>query len=205
MTNVSYQKLIGDCKFIYDNYTEPDYTYRDLVFASKEQLTVFKKLRELINNCYKKHINFGSRIVALEFCLTTHKTVYINNEYYTFNNACEILNLHPDVMRLRLMYEFYLQKYRLPLEYLNCDIKINFDIISEILLEITDFYIIEIVNYIYNNPSVTMGAVIVRFDERAKYLICKLILWGYIVDDHEFLYFTARNPKSKKINWITLL
>jgi hypothetical protein len=102
------------------------------------------------------------------------------------------------------MYEFYLQKCRLPLEYLACDIRVNMDIISEILLDISDFNMIEVVNYIYTHPSTTINNVNERFNG-AKDLIWKLILRGYIIDDNEFLYFTGRNPKIKKINWITLL
>ncbi|MBY0379404.1 MAG: hypothetical protein K2P99_03270 [Burkholderiales bacterium] len=204
MTNADYQHLIGDFRFTYDAHNEPDYTYRDLVFTNKEQFVIFKKLREIINACYKRHINFKPHITALEFCLTTHRKMHINGKYYTFNTACETLNLHPDMIRLRLMYEFYLQKCRLPLEYLACDIRVNMDIISEILLDISEFNMIEVVNYIYTHPSITINNVNERFNG-VKDLIWKLILRGYVIDDNEFLYFTGRNPKIKKINWITLL
>ncbi|MBY0379631.1 MAG: hypothetical protein K2P99_04440 [Burkholderiales bacterium] len=204
MINSSYHNLVGDFKFIYDDYNEPDYVYKDLVFTSKEQLVVFRKLKELINICYKKHINFKPYMIALEFCLTTHKKIYINGRYYTFNLACEILDLHPDIMRLRLMYELYLQKCRVPLEYLNSDIKINIDIISEMLLDISNFNIIEVANYIYTHPSVTIDYITARFDKSGE-LIWKLIMRGYVIDDDKFLYFTGRNPKIKKINWVTIL
>ena len=59
MINTSYQNLVGDFKFIYDDYSESAYVYKDVVFTSKEQLAVFRKLKELINTCYKKHINFA--------------------------------------------------------------------------------------------------------------------------------------------------
>ena len=204
MIDLTYQDLVGELKPIYSNYEDNCYIYKDLEFTTSEQLFLFKKLKELINNCYKRNISFKKQITALEFCLTTHTTIYLRQSLYTFNTMCSVLGLHPDIVRMRLMYEFYLQKNVISLEYIESNIKINAEFVSEILLSIRDFNVIDVANYIYSHPSVLIDSVRALFVD-VDNILDKFILNGYIVKNYGHLYFIGKNPLLHKFSWSLIL
>ena len=195
---------MGEFKPIYSDYEDNCYTYKDLEFTTSEQLFLFKKFKELINNCYKKNISFKKQITALEFCLTTHTTIYLRQSLYTFNTICSALGLHPDIVRMRLMYEFYLQKSIISLEYIQSNIKINADFASEILLSMRDFIVIDVANYIYSHPSILIDNIRTLFVD-VDNILDKFILNGYIGNNDGHLYFIGKNPLLQKFTWSLIL
>jgi hypothetical protein len=204
MINLMNYNSITDFNLIDSNYKANNYIYKDLEFISLEQLFLFRKLKELINNCYKNTISFKKQIIALEFCLTTHTTIYLKQYLYTFNTICSILGLHPDIVRLRLMYEFYLQKHIINLEYIDSNIKINPEFASEILLSIRDFSVIDIANYIFCHPSISIVKVREVF-LNVDGILEKFILNGYVARYDEHLYFIGKNPLLHKFNWSLII
>ncbi len=195
MNNISYQDLVGDFKFNYNDDMELHYSTDGLEFATKEQLMVFTTLKEQINNCYKNQVSFKKQIKSLEFCLTTHGTLYINDVLYTFNTMCELLEINSDIVRIRLMYEFYLQKRIILFKYLDCNIRIPDDFISEILLNTRDLNLIPAIHYIYTHPSVKRSYVCNVFDG-IDIQLEQLIIDGYIINNEEYLYFIGKNPAT---------
>ena len=204
MNNISYQDLVGDFKFNYNDDMELHYSTDGLEFATKEQLMVFTTLKEQINNCYKNQVSFKKQIKSLEFCLTTYGTLYIDNVLYTFNTMCELLEINSDIVRIRLMYEFYLQKCIIPFKYLNCNIRIPDDFISEILLSSRDLNLIPAIHYIYTHPSITRSQLCDRFTD-IEVNLTQLIVDGYVINHEDYLYFIGKNPLLiDKFKWSCL-
>lgn len=184
---------------------ELHYSDDGLEFATREQLLVFKKLKEQINNCYKKNLSFKKHIQALEFCLTTHTTIYIDDVLYSFTTMCDLLEINADIMRIRLMYELYLQKTVIPFDYLVSNIRIPSDLISEILLSCRDLNLMRAIHYIYTHPSITFSELFSKFNA-IEAQIEQLILDGYLVNNDEHVYFIGKNPALIKcFRWSTLL
>ena len=195
MNNISYQDLVGDFKFSYNDDMEFHYSADGLEFATHEQLLVFETLKEQINNCYKKSTSLKKQIKSLEFCFTTHGTLYVEDALYTFNTMCDLLDINPDIVHIRLMYELYLQKSVLPIECLNSNIRIPDDFISEILLSTRDLNLMPAIHYIYTHPSVKLTQVCAMFNGIDTQLE-QLILDGYIINNDDHLYFIGKNPAT---------
>jgi hypothetical protein len=99
--------------FIDDKYAFKKHGLVILEFDTEEELFQFSYLYNSIRSCYMKSniMQLGKLQKSLAFCFDLNQVIKINDDLITdFDGICNKLFIHPDLVRIRLMYELYNSK-----------------------------------------------------------------------------------------------
>lgn len=159
-------------------------------FDTELQLVTFGNIFKTVRSAFQIATSYKKRIQILNSIL--------NSQSYESDIAR--VGIEPFVLRLRLIYELYLNNIAIKFGDLIVENPIPGKLIGEILLG-NDFVFLKICRFIHKYPAVTLNIIYNEFDdvEDIQVIIEKLIKNNLVAIMDSKLYFTARNPRQQNL------
>ena len=116
---------------------------------------------------------------------------------FDYTDCCDLLDVHPDLIRIRLQYEFYRQQLVFTDKFTGALPPVLVDEVAT--LHIRDS--IKVVQQIWSNPGTDSFPEEFKKIDTVKVIEC-LSLEGIIAINGERMYITGRTPKNpQNFNW----
>lgn len=195
-----------DLEYFYKNKYVIDFEYG-------YQLNSFDIIFIYVRKSYEISTKSGERYEALNF-IFNNKKIRVNGHEYRFLTAMRTINLEPEILKIRLCYQLYINCIEINFNKLMINTELSEVFINDILFlndmsQSLKFLKIKLCRFIYKYPAIKIEQVeqelLLQFPQNEINMALKELLdCGMIGDNCNKLYFIGRNPikfNRKRFCW----
>lgn len=191
----SYEAKTGDLSAIGGDRQEIALSFED--FEEEEELAVITLTKHL-RDCYQVSISANRRKQALNFVFAGQES----NDGVDFTTCCEVLSVRENVLKTRLMFEFYIR-------WIVCEdmpfltLPLPEDLANEVIFH-AGLTGLEISRMAWQNPGMRLEAICSRIDgffseKDLRAAAARLEQTGLLSMRGDNVYFTGRNPMRNNV------